>query len=215
MSLTPITKTFGALATEIKRLFGDESGVQLQDADIARWATEAQMDIASRLGAIKVKATLPAVVGQGKYTFPAENIHQVASIHFDNKLISHVPFIQAESIIISSSGSTSATGTPEVWYEWGGEFTLWPSPDTAGTITVYFSKYPDELTTDNDALLGLPDKFFSTIVNYIMMKCYEMDEDHQASQLAEGRYKEAIADRFGEERKGQDMAFPVIQEVDY
>lgn len=215
MTLTPVTKKFSDLSFEIKRLFGDESGVQLTDTDIARWGTEGQMDIAARLGALKMKASSLSVAGQRTYTFPSERIHQVASIHYDGSLLPHTPFIQAENLIIQKDSFPEKQGTPELWYEWGGEFSLWPVPNEAKPVTIYYSAYPEDLSGDPDQPLGLPDKFFSALVNFIMMKCYEMDEDHQASQLSEGRYKEAVAEKFGEDRKGQDMAFSVIQEVDY
>lgn len=63
MTLRPNTKTFQNLLTEVKRLFGDESGVQLEDADIQRWANEAQMEIVNTNGAIKAKSSMPSVAG--------------------------------------------------------------------------------------------------------------------------------------------------------
>lgn len=215
MSLRPSTHTLQTLLTDVKRLFGDESGVQLDDNDIQRWANEAQMEIVRSNGVLKVKSSLPSVVGQSTYSFPDLKIQSIASLHYDNRLLPNTPFAEAERLIISTDPEQTAIGSPELWYEWGGEFTIWPKPEESKTITVYYTAYPAELTGDPSQLLSLPDKFYPAVQSYIMMKAYEMDEDHQASQLAETRFREAVQRQDGDEREAQDMTYPVIQEVGY
>ena len=46
MSFTA-TKTVSDIATDVKRTFGDEAGVQVNDTDIARWINSAQIEIVS------------------------------------------------------------------------------------------------------------------------------------------------------------------------
>lgn len=213
MTLRPATKTLQTLLTEIKRLFGDESGVQLDDTDIVRWANEAQMEIVNTNGAIKARSTTVSVANQGAYTFAGLNIQKIASLHYDGLLLPNTPFSEAERVLMRKPDEPA--GTPEFWYEWAGEFTLWPTPDSAKPIVVYYTAYPDTLTGDPVQLLSLPDKWFPAITNYIMAKAYEMDEDHQASQLAEQRFQSAVAQQRGDEREAQDMAYPVIQDVWY
>ena len=216
MTLRPSTKKLSDLLQEIKRLFGDESGVQLDDSDIIRWANEAQMNIVTVNGALKAKSTLPSVAGQGTYDFSTLSIQQMASLHYDGQLIPNTPFAEAERVLmLKDLQQAEPTGTPRFWYEWAGEFTLWPAPDDVKDITIYYTSYPAVLTGDPGQGLALPDKWYPAIVNYIMSKAYEMDEDHQASQLAEQRYQTAVNMQFGDEREAQDAAYPVIQEIGY
>lgn len=216
MSLRPTTKDVQTLMTEVKRLFGDESGVQLDDTDIIRWANEAQMEIVNVNGALKAKSSITTTPGQGTYTFPDVKIQRIASLHYDNVLLPNTPFAEAERLLmLADAQQNTPPGVPEFWYEWAGEFTLWPTPAEAKTVTVYYTAYPADLTGDPVQVLSLPDKWFPAIVNYIMSKAYEMDEDHQASQLAEQRFQTSVNMQNGDEREAQDMAYPVVQEVWY
>ena len=213
MPLRPSTKSFGQLSQDIRRIFGDESGVQLDTTDILRWANAAQMEIVSNNKALKAKATLPAVVGQSTYSFPAVKIQQIEALHYDNVRLENVPFAEAERYIISNDPSQTEQGTPSFWYEWDGELTVWPKPDSTKTLTLYYTAYPDELTGDVNQLLSVPDKFYNAVVDFILAKCYEMDEDMNASQLAESRFRAALENQMEDERQAQHMTYPVIQEV--
>ena len=53
------------------------------------------------------------------------------------------------------------------------------------------------------------------MVNYILSKAYEMDEEPQLSQMAEQRFRDSVQQRGDSERQAQDGAYPVIQEVEY
>ena len=213
MPLRPSTKSFGQLSQDIKRVFGDESGVQLDTTDILRWANAAQMEIVSNNKALKAKATLPAVIGQSTYSFPAVKIQQIEALHYDNVRLENVPFAEAERYIISNDPSQTEQGTPSFWYEWDGELTVWPKPDSTKTLTLYYTAYPDELTGDVNQLLSVPDTFYNAVVDFILAKCYEMDEDMNASQLAESRFRAALENQMEDERQAQHMTYPVIQEV--
>lgn len=213
MSLRPSTKTFGQLTQDIKRVFGDESGVQLDNSDIQRWANAAQQEIVTSNKAIKAKSSIPSVAGTASYTFPAVKIQQIEALHYDNVRLENLPFSEAERLILSQDPGQEETGTPVIWYEWAGEFTLWPKPDDVKLITIYFTAYPVELTGDTSQFLSLPDKFYNAVVDYIMSKAYEMDEDMQASQLAEQRFRTALEGQMEDERQAQHMTYPIVVET--
>lgn len=213
MSLRPSTKTFGGLLQDIKRIFGDESGVQLDNADVQRWANAAQQEIVNSNKAIKARSVTQAVVGTATYLFPDIKIQQIESLHFDNAPVESLPFAEAEKVILSNDPGQDQTGTPVFWYEWDGEFTFWPKPDAVKNITIYYTAYPELLTGNTDQLLGVPDKFYNAIVDYCMSKAYEMDEDMQASQMSEQRFRAALESQMEDERQGQHMTYPVVQET--
>lgn len=213
MSLRPSTKTFGALVQDVKRIFGDESGVQLDNSDIQRWANSAQQEIVTNNKAIKAKSTLPTVVGTTTYTFPAVKIQQIEALHYDNVRLENLPFAEAERFIISQDPSQEQSGTPAFWYEWDGELTIWPKPDAVKNLTLYYTAYPEELTGDVSQLLSVADKFYNAVVDFVMSKCYEMDEDMQSSQMAEQRFRAALENQMEDERQAQHMTYPVILET--
>lgn len=215
MSKRPSTKEFQTLTREVKRIFGDESGVQLDATDILRWANDAQMEIVSINGPLKARSTTTSVAGQKVYTFPSEKIQQIASLQYDGRLLPNTPFPEAQRIIISRDPQNVATGTPELWYEWAGEFSLWPTPESARPIDLFYSAYPADLTGDPNQTLSVSDSYYSAVVNYILSKAYEMDEEPQLSQMAEQRFRDSVQQQGDSERQAQDGAYPVIQEVEY
>lgn len=213
MSLRPSTKTFGTLLQEIRRIFGDEAGVQLDSADVQRWANSAQTEIVNNNKAIKAKSTAPTVIGTAVYTFPSIKIQQIESLHYDNTRLENLPFAEAERYIISNDPENTASGAPIFWYEWDGEITVYPKPDAVKNLTLYYTAYPVELTGDTAQLLDVPDKFYNAVVDFVMAKAYEMDEDMNASQMAEARFRAALENQMEDERQAQHMTYPVIQET--
>lgn len=213
MSLRPSTKKFSDVTQYVKRQFGDEAGVQIEDADIARWVNQAQQEIVNVNKAIKAKASMPSVVGQASYTFPDIKIQQIESLHYDNARLENMPFAEAERWILSQDPSQTEQGTPLFWYEWAGDLSLWPKPDSERQITLYFTAYPVDMTGALDQAISVPDKFFNAVLDYAMMKAYELDEDMQASQMAEQRFRAAIESQVEDERQSQNMTYPVILET--
>ena len=213
MSLRPSTKTFETLTTDVKRIFGDEAGVQVDNTDIQRWANVAQQEIVTSNKAIKAKSTMPTVIGVSTYSFPAVKIQQIEALHYDNVRLENVPFAEAERFIISQDPNQEQSGTPEFWYEWDGELSLWPKPDAVKNLTLYYTAYPAEITGDPLQYLDVPDKFYNAVVDFVLSKCYEMDEDMQASQMAEQRFRAALENQMEDERQSQHMTYPTILEV--
>lgn len=213
MSLRPSTKKLSALLQDVKRVFGDESGVQLDNADVVRWANAAQMEIVTNNKAIKAKSSTPTIIGTDTYTFSGLNIQQIEAVHCDNVLLENIPFAEAERYILAADPNKTETGTPLIWYEWAGDLTLWPVPDAVQSLTLYYTAYPEELTGDVDQYLSVPDKFYNAVADYVLAKCYEMDEDLNASQLAEQRFRASLENQMEDERQAQHMTYPVVQET--
>jgi hypothetical protein len=212
MAYNPPTRVAQDVMSAVKRQFGDEAGVQIEDADIYRWINDAQDEINKRNRVLKASASGVSVAGTAAYSFPATDILQIESLHYDGARLENVGFAQAEDIIISK-GSALDSGTPQLWYEWGGKFTLWPKPSTAASILVYYTQKPVRVTAATD-LLSLPDKYYNNVVQYVLQQAYEMDEDWQASQAKQQQFDAAVADLGEEERTAQNMTYNVITLVD-
>jgi hypothetical protein len=195
--------------TAVKRQFGDESGVQLEDSDLIRWVNDAQDVIVAKTKVTKAKSTIAATANQAAYTFPSENIHQIESIHYDSNRIPNMSFPEAEEYIFSSDPEQVAFGNPVLWYEWAGTFTFWPAPDDTKNIDLYYTKRPARVTASTD-LLSLPDKYYQDVVRYVLQQAYEMDEDLGNAQ-AKGQQFEASMNEFSEEdRTSQNMTYNTI-----
>lgn len=213
MTLRPSTRTYGMVKRAVKRTFGDEAGVQLEDADILQWANDAQQAINTKNKIFKARSTSTSVPGQSDYDFPVDQIQQVESLTYDGRPIPAVEMAEAQARIQASDPHGEAYGVPTCWYEWGGKFTLYPRPDQAKEIALYFTRYPTPLTGSDEEVLDVPDKYYQAVVDYILWKCYEMDEDWNGAQMKESHFRGALEEQAEEEREVAHMTYPVIQEL--
>lgn len=212
MALRPSTRTFAQVRRAVKRTFGDEAGVQLEDADIVQWANDAQQAINTKNKIFKARSTSVSVPGQGDYEFPVELIQQVESLTYDGSPLRPVDIATAQTAIQGSDPHSQASGTPVAWYEWAGNFVLYPTPDDAKEIALYYTRYPAPLTGDDAQLLDVPDKYYQAVVDYILWKCYEMDEDWNGAQMKESHFRGALEEQSEEERESAHMTYPVISD---
>lgn len=213
MTINAATRVVSDVITAVKRQFGDEAGVQLSDSDIIRWINDAQDVIVSKNKVLKSKSTSAAVSGQASYTFPSDNIYQVESLHFNGYRVPNMTFPEAEEHIFASDPLNVALGDPVLWYEWGGTFTFWPTPNSTSSIDIYFTKRPTPVTT-TASVLSLPDKYYQDVVRYVMQQAYEMDEDFQNSSAKMQQFEAGLNEKSEEERTAQNMTYETITTYD-
>jgi hypothetical protein len=211
MAYSSPTRTAGEAMQAVKRAFGDESGVQLEDTDLIGWINDAQDEIVKRNRVLKATSTTNSVAGQAAYTFPSMDILQIESIHYDGRLLRNLSFVEAERFLIDPTNTDS--GEPWLWYEWEGTFTMFPTPPTVKEIKVYYTKVPTPVV-DLSSVLSVPDKYYQYVLQYVLQQAYEMDEDLQASQMKGQQFTEGLAVLNEEERTAQNMTYSVINVVD-
>lgn len=211
MSLAPATLKVSDVATSIKRTFGDESAVQVTDADIYRWIDAAQREILSKNKILKAVATTDLVSGTSEYSFPTQNIQEVQSIYVKNRRLEYKSFQEAEEYIIEYDPNKVNTGSPEVWYEWGGVFYMYPIPDSSVTngIKIYYVNSPTPVDALTDSL-SVPDSFFNRIVEYCLSQAYEMDEDQTSSQYKASQFNSGLDEMANQEVSTSAAYYPRI-----
>jgi hypothetical protein len=215
MSYSNPTKTVADVANTVKRLFGDESGVQLVDNDIIGWTNEAQQAIADSTKVLKAKATKPLVNGTNTYSLTAisPKIDQIESLLVDGRRVGNMSTAQAEETISTSDPLAEEDGFPAFWYEWAGEITFWPKPNLDGEILIRYTAMPDLLTTLGNTL-ALPDEFFSDVVNFVLRRAYEMDENESMMNYKRQEFESSMLGLTDEERQAQNMTYETITVYD-
>lgn len=209
-SFAPPTRKVQDVIQFAQRQFGDESGVQLQDSDVIRWINDAQNEIVTRNRTLKAKSTALSVPGQSKYTFPSVGILQIEGLDYAGKPLRAVPFEEAREHILRHDPQGTVSGTPELWFAWAGELSLWPTPASVGDITIYFTAKPKDVTAPTDTLI-LPDKYFESICRYVMQQAYEMDDNWQAVATKQQQFDAGVNDIGEEERTAENMTYSAIQ----
>lgn len=212
-SLLTISRKVQDVMTVVKRQFGDESGVQLEDTDVINWINDAQDTIVNRNRVLKAKSSIVVTAGANTVTFETLKIIQIESCHFNGRILPNMSFVEAENRISTTDPDNTQTGTPLFWYEWAGVMTLWPTPDEDGTLDLYYSAFPDRVNNSAD-LLSLPDKYFEDICRYVMQQVYEMDQDWQGSQAKQQQFDASVNDLGEEERTAQHATYDSISIFD-
>lgn len=214
MSYTPPTRTWGELAQNLRRSFGDESGVQLEDGDIVRWINQGQYEIARQSGALKTKGTTTTMPGQAEYTVNlSKPILQIESVRCGKTRLIPTEFTTVDANY--EQYPADAEGPPRIWYRWGDEITLWPVPKKAEYLSVYFTTAPvSHDSLDPVRKLELPDDYFLPLFDFCMSKAHEMDDNGQSQEMSNRMFMERMSTMSDEERTGQTLTYPTISIVD-
>ena len=209
MTYSSPTKTVGDVYNQVKRVFGDESGVQLTNADIARWINEAQVDIAKQNQILQTTATLPVTSGTATYSLTSitPRIDTLASLLLDGRRVGNIPISQAEESISLADPEGTETGAPQFWYAWGGDITFWPVPNRNYTMTIRYNAQPTAVSTTSTDVLAVPDECFTDVCNYVLMRAYEMDENAEMMAVKQAEYSTSVAERGETERLAATMTY--------
>lgn len=203
------THTLGDVVSYIQRQFGDESGVQITNADITRWVNSAQLAIVDKNPIIQATGMSTSVAGTATYAFPPD-ILQVESVFYNGTILQVRNFEQ----MTAELGPDSTTqGDPVYWYQWANRLYLWPIPNAAKTIQINYSKTPTNVTGLAD-FLGLPDRYYDRICDYVSSKAYELDEDWSANQLTLKRFEDKLLEETNSDKVNYG-AFPVAVDSEY
>ena len=214
MPLIPSTYTVQDVLTAIKRQFGDESGAQLTDTDIIRWINEGQLEIARKNKYSRTSVTTPSVSSQANYNLAGVNILSIESVFYGDYPITGETYEQVQESYLKSYSTTSfpatSTNVPLVWYEYGDSIYFWPPPTVAGDIIkLLVCTYPTKLTSAVDSL-SIPDTYYQALLDFIMSKAYEMDDDPQASMAKYNRHTDTINELASASKAVNNHSYPTI-----
>lgn len=206
-----ITKTANDIGVDVKRAFGDEAGVQITDSDIIRWVNQGQREILINNQINQAYSVTDVNPGQTDYPLTDLKILQIRSIHINGRPLEYRSFAEAERYVMQVDPTKLASGSPVMWYQYGGMVKLYPAPDTytAGGLQVYYVKDFTEVVAISD-LLSIPDEYFNRLSEYVLAKAYELDDDSQSSQFKLEQFASGLAS-MQERESGQGMdVYPSI-----
>ena len=177
------------IVTRVNRQFGDESGVQVTNADIIRWINDGMRQIVlQNEGLLEATPALTSTVnGQQDYTLPTDLlILKAVSIKYSGAVsytrLDGLSFPQFNEYLDGWEGDTTAPGTPVAWTETSGNLRLWPVPDANVTnaLKIYYQRKPIDVDDVNDSI-DLPLLYHDGVVKYCLQQAYKMDEDLDAA----------------------------------
>jgi hypothetical protein len=213
MSTVQNTKVANDILSYVKRAFGDESGVQITDSDILMWANEAQLDIANSTRCIQGKASTTLTAGTFELDLPEQAASSIVTLRLDNTPIPGVEFSQAEQNLQREDPERKQAGRPEWWTKWGTTVTFYPTPTEDCEITVFYTGIPENLV-GAASVVGVPDRYFSALLQYVMSKAYELDEDYDAQQRAMADYEQKIGKATYDDDQAMNLFYATVKEVE-
>jgi hypothetical protein len=164
------------VATRVKRQFGDEVGAQIEDADIIRWCNDAQHEIAVQNKLLQTVSSTPV------------DLLALRGLRYDKIRLTQLSMDDIDNVIMDR---TEYKGTPEYYWTFGTTLSLWPTPDSVKTLTVYYTAKPVTLTAVGNAL-SLPSQYDNRIVEYCIAQAAELDDNLEQYQLKMSQFQSGI-----------------------
>lgn len=205
------SKTGADVAVEVKRLFGDEDGAQITDADILKWINSANRKIAQTSPVLQRTVVHDIVAGQSRYLYPSDRIQFIQNISFNGQPLKPLTYNEANEYINAAQHSATTGPEPVIWWSWGQAVNFWPIPtaDAPGALTMDFIAIPRDLTVITDPL-PLPDRFFEAILEHVMVRAHLLDENYDAANMAKQDYQQTITTLSDQENRLHSATYPTI-----
>lgn len=208
--VTPLaTLTLADVIIAVKRQFGDESGVQIIDSDITRWTNKAQREIVNKNPMIQLTASIMTGIGTQAYELP-DRLLQIESVMYDGNILSPVGFERIRETLGPDNGQQ---GTPLYFYMWANQIYLWPVPDLSKQMDMNYSAMPKNVSSPAD-VLGLPDRYFERICEFVLAQAYELDEDWSAHEVQMQHFEDKLLEANNAD-KNQIGSFLIATDSDY
>ena len=175
------------ILTRVKRTFGDESGVQVQDDDILRWINDGQRQfVLENDGLLETTATAASVTGQMEYAIPTDLLLLKGISYKGPGYASYVRLKgysknEFDDYIDGWDGNTTIGGTPSCYMIFAGKINLFPVPSASlpTAIKIYYNRKPTDVVVNTDTP-EIPVLYHETLVKYCLAMAYELDEDLEA-----------------------------------
>lgn len=197
------------IATRVRSSFGDTSGAQLADSNILLWINDGQREIVNSNPILRASKITDFVKNQADYTFPSDKVLVIEAVYIDGYPINNATPQEAREFIQKSDPTAAATAErPEIWYERAGVITFWPKPNKniANGLKLEYIKSPTMLTSLNSSV-GVPDRYFNELVNYVIAQSLEMDENYDAANYKHQQFRNGLDRLFTKDTISQDALY--------
>src|SRR3954454_13475741 len=120
------------IINRVRRTFGDDSAVQINDSDIIGWINESMKEIVIQVNLLQVIATAATVQSQSGYTMPTD-ILRLHSVKWQGNSLRYMSLEQAEESLPNKDDANNyPVGIPTHYWVWGSTITLYPAPAASG-----------------------------------------------------------------------------------
>ncbi len=210
------------IVTRVRRTFGDEAAVQVDDADILRWINDGQVEIVKHNQAALQKTDfIDLVDGTSSYILPADLLLLRSLRYKYSDMLSYRALVyknmqEFDATIDGWDGTAYNEGHPSFFTMYEGRAILFPTPDTSVTdgLKVLYNQKPTDVTTLVDNL-SLPLIYHNTIVKYAMWQASLLDEDHEVGVMYQGNFMDDMGKLSNRENADPTDVYPTVTVLDF
>lgn len=147
---------------------------------------EACMEIATETHCIEETYTTSTVADQQEYAKPTNSIGIKRITYAGNKLLK-ITFREDDALTLNNA-TTTATGTPQYYAEWGETIYLRPVPSGVGTLKVFSINEPQAVTSTST--LEVPSVFHLAMIDKVVGEMCAKDENMSAATYYLNRWEQ-------------------------
>lgn len=214
MPAETFTRTTVDVSDRIRTTFGDTSGAQVTDAMVIRWINDGQREIINNNPVLKATKYTNFVAGQTEYTFPTDAVQFIEAVYVDGRPIKNLSPQEYREYILETDPEVEETSAyPAIWYERNGVITFYPKPTTtyANGLKLEYVKTPADINAISSGTnLTIPDRYFNQLVDYVLARALELDENYSAAQYKTAQFREGLDRLNQQENVSQRDMYPTV-----
>lgn len=193
----------------IKRQFGDEYDVIINNDDIYGWIYEAELDIIRNTGSHDFSQTVSSTL------FPSAvpDSVTISVVSINGKALTFT----SKSEIILAYSNLDAIGEPGFWYLEDKKIYLYPfDPTVSQNVDMTYSKIPvlmAGLPASNTFVI--PENYRTDLVNFCIAKAHNKNRNYQAERTFMDLYDRSLGLRRDEEQSQDGPIYKSGDPMDY
>jgi len=160
------------------------------DAEIYDLIYEACLEFANEcFSIIEATYTTTTVASTQEYAKPSLTIG-ISRVTYNGQKLQKIDMRDDDSLTLLNQ-STTATGTPQYYYEWGDSIFLRPIPDAAQSLKIFSYNEPQAVTSTST--LEIPTQFHRDLTNFVVSELCAKDENTNMAAFYDNKWKQGIA----------------------
>jgi len=181
------------------------------DAELYMYMSDAESDINQLVSCYELTTTAASVTATSGYTLPSDLI-SLTRVEYDGYPLKQIDQRDRYRLDQPGYGGTLTQGKPTHCWLYGTDMVyLWPTPDSAKTITYYYTAEPADISTASTAF-SVPQQYHSAIQDYVLYRCFAKDQDQAKAEWHKREYMQAVMDaRTKEQRRRWAGGFPCVK----
>jgi hypothetical protein len=192
----------GDVKTRVKRQFGDESAVQIDDNDITRWVNDGiEYIVMHNEGLLEKVSTINRTANVQDYSLPSDLL-MLKSVHtkINPESLSYTHMLgydlqKFDSYIDGWDGTYFGTGPSYIYTIYADLLRVFPIPESDITdgFKFFYNRKPNTLDVgDDNVVLDLPITYHNGVVDYCLQQAYELDENFDGANAKQAQLQNVI-----------------------